>query len=129
MGYLPERLHLFPGESCRGRYREATIVTSPCPPCAPSSRSHSSAETYANPPDPSTDPLCPLRKEEPQTIENWLQICPPPLEATRQNIFESASLSLKVIATNPERVLTLVSATLRPLVLKPQEQQKQLLIP
>ncbi len=33
-------------------------------------------KAYANLLDPSTDPLCPLCKEEPQTIEHWLRRCP-----------------------------------------------------
>ncbi len=68
-------------------------------------------KAYANLLDPSADPLCPLRKEEPQTIEHWLQRCPR-LDATRQNIFGSPSPSLKVLTTNSERVLALARVTL-----------------
>ncbi len=32
-------------------------------------------KTYTNLIDPSTDLLCPLCKEEPQTIEHWLRRC------------------------------------------------------
>ncbi len=63
-------------------------------------------KAYANLLDPSADPLCPLCKEEPQTIEHWLRRCPR-LAATRQNIFGSPSPPLKVLTTDPERVLPL----------------------
>ncbi len=68
-------------------------------------------KAYANLLDPSADPLCPLCKEEPQTIENWLRRCPR-LDATRQNIFGSPSPPLKVLTTDPETVLTLAMVTL-----------------
>ncbi len=61
--------------------------------------------------EPSADPLCPLCKEEPQTMEHWLRRCPR-LDATRQNIFGSPSPPLKVLTTNPERVLALARVTL-----------------
>ncbi len=68
-------------------------------------------KVYANLLDPSADPLCPFCKEEPQTIEHWLRRCPR-LDATRQNIFGSPSPPLKVLATDPERVLALARVTL-----------------
>ncbi len=68
-------------------------------------------KTYANLLDPSADPLCPLCKEEPQTIEHWLWRFPR-LDATRQNIFGSPSPPLKVLTTDPERVLALARVTL-----------------
>ncbi len=68
-------------------------------------------KAYANTLDPSTDPLCPLCKEEPQTIEHWLRRCPR-LDATRQNIFGSPSPPLKVHTTGLERVLALARVTL-----------------
>ncbi len=58
---------------------------------------------YANLLDPSAIPLCPLCKEEPQTIEHWLRRCP----RTRQNIFGSPSPPFKVLPTAPEGVLAL----------------------
>ncbi len=61
--------------------------------------------------DPSADPLCPLCKEEPQTIEHWLRRCLR-LEATRQNIFGSPSPPLKDLTTDPERMLALARITL-----------------
>ncbi len=61
--------------------------------------------------DPFADPLCPLCIEEPQTIEQWLRRCPR-LDATRQNVFESPSPPLKVLTTDPERVLALARVTL-----------------
>ncbi len=39
---------------------------------------------YANLFNPSADPLCPLCKEEPQTIEHWLRKCPK-FDATRKS--------------------------------------------
>ncbi len=63
-------------------------------------------KAYANLLDHFADPLCPLCKEEPQTIEHWLRRCPR-LDATRQNIFGCPSPPLKVLTTHPERVLAL----------------------
>ncbi len=63
-------------------------------------------KAYANLLDPSADPLYSLCKEEPQTIEHWLRRCPR-LDATRQNIFGSPSPPLKVLTTDPERLLNL----------------------
>ncbi len=68
-------------------------------------------KNYANLLYPSADPLCPLCKEEPQTIEHWLRRCPG-LDATRQNIFGSPSPPLKVLTTDPDRVLALARFTL-----------------
>ncbi len=68
-------------------------------------------KAYANLVDPSADPLCPLCKEEPQTIEHWLRRCPR-LDATRQNIYGSFSLPVKVLTTDPERVLALARVIL-----------------
>ncbi len=67
-------------------------------------------KAYANLLDPSADPLCPLSKEEPQTVEHWLRRCPR-FDATRQNIFGSPSPPLKVLTTDPERVLALARVT------------------
>ncbi len=61
--------------------------------------------------DPSADPLCPLCKEETQTIEHWLRRFPY-LDATRQNFFGSPSPPLKALTTDPERVLALARITL-----------------
>ncbi len=66
---------------------------------------------YANLLDPSAGPLCPLYKEEPQTIEHWLRRCLR-LDATRQSIFGSPSPHLKVLTNDPERVLALARVTL-----------------
>ncbi len=66
---------------------------------------------YANLLDPSADPLCPLCKEEPQAIEHWLRRCPR-LDAIRQNIFGSPSPPVKVLTTDPERVLAPARVTL-----------------
>ncbi len=68
-------------------------------------------EAYANLLDPSADPLYPLCKGEPQTIEHWLRRCPRH-DATRQNIFGSPSPPLKVLTTDTERVLALARVTL-----------------
>ncbi len=67
-------------------------------------------KVYANLLDPSADPLCPLCKEEPRTTEHWLRRCPR-LDATRQNIFGRPSPPLKVLTTDPERVLALARVT------------------
>ncbi len=85
-------------------------------------------KAYANLLDPFADPLCPLCKEEPQTIEHWLQRCPR-LDAIRQSIFRNPSL--------PSRSLPLDlkgswcsqgSPSGRPLALKPQQQQLQVAV-
>ncbi len=68
-------------------------------------------KTYVYLLDPSADPLYPLCKEEPQTIEHWLRRCPR-LDKTRQNIVGSPSPPLKVLTTDPERVLALTRVTL-----------------
>ncbi len=68
-------------------------------------------EAYANLLGPSAGPLCTLCKEEPPMIENWLRRSPR-LEATRQNTFGSPSPPLKVLTTDPERVLALARVTL-----------------
>ncbi len=68
-------------------------------------------KAYVNLFDPSEDCLCPLCKEEPQTIEYCLQRCPR-LDATRQNIFGSPFPPLKVLTTDPERVLAIARVTL-----------------
>ncbi len=68
-------------------------------------------KAYANALDPSADPLCPLFKEEPQTIKHWLRRYTR-LDAARQDILESPSLPLKILSTNPERVLAFARVTL-----------------
>ncbi len=68
-------------------------------------------KAYANLLDLSADPLCPLCKENPQTIEHWLRRRPR-LDATKLNIFGSPSLHVKVLTTDPERVLALARVTL-----------------
>ncbi len=68
-------------------------------------------KAYANLLDTSADPLCPLGKEEPQTIEHWLRRCRR-LDSTRQNIFGSPSPPLKVPITDPIKVLALERVTL-----------------
>ncbi len=60
--------------------------------------------------NPPQTPCVPFA-EEPQTIEHWLRRCPR-LDATRQNIFGSPSPPLKVLTTDPERVLALARVTL-----------------
>ncbi len=67
-------------------------------------------KAHANLLDPSADPLCPICKEEPQTIEHWLRRCPR-LDATRQNIFGSPFHPSKLLITDPERVLDLARVT------------------
>ncbi len=42
-------------------------------------------KAYANRLDPSADPLCPLCKQEPQTIEHWLRRCPSALSCITLN--------------------------------------------
>ncbi len=68
-------------------------------------------KAYAYLLDPSTDPLRPIWKAKSQTIEHWLRRCTG-LDATRQNIFGSPSPPLKVLTTDPERVLALARVTL-----------------
>ncbi len=53
--------------------------------------------------DPAANPTCPLCKEEPQTLEHWLQICPY-LDFLRQRTFGSP-------LPDPEKVLLLSRAT------------------
>ncbi len=59
-------------------------------------------KAYANRLDPSADPMCTLCKEEPQTIEHWLQRCPR-LGATRQNI----NISLKQLLQHFNKSVTI----------------------
>ncbi len=66
---------------------------------------------YANLFDPSADPLRPLCKEEPQTIEHLLRTSLI-FDATRRNIFGSPFPPRKVLTTDLERVLVLARATL-----------------
>ncbi len=68
-------------------------------------------KAFANLLDPSADSLCPLCKEEPQTIELWLRRCPS-IDATRQNTLGNPSPPLKVLTTDPETVLALARVTL-----------------
>ncbi len=67
-------------------------------------------KAYAHLLDPAADPTCPLCKEEPQTLEHWLQRCPN-LDVLRQHTFGSPSLPLGVLTTDPEKVLALARAT------------------
>ncbi len=60
--------------------------------------------------DPAADPTCLLCKEEPQTLEHWLQRCPN-LVGLRQHTFGSPSPPLGVLTTDPEKVLALARAT------------------
>ncbi len=59
--------------------------------------------------DSAADPTCPLSKEEPQTLEHWLQRCPN-LDVLRQHTF-GPSPPLGVLMTEPETVLALARAT------------------
>ncbi len=68
-------------------------------------------KAYDNLLDLSADPLCPLCKEEPQTIEHWLRRCPR-LDSSLQNIFGSPSPPPKDLSTDPEKVLALARVTL-----------------
>ncbi len=52
------------------------------------------------------EPTCPLCKEEPQTLEHWLQRCPN-LDGLRQHTFGSPSSPVGVLTTDPEKVLAL----------------------
>ncbi len=67
-------------------------------------------KAYAHLLDPAADPTCPLCKEEPQTLEHWLQRCPN-LDGLRQHTFGSPSPPLGVLTTDPETVLALAWAT------------------
>ncbi len=67
-------------------------------------------KVYAHLLDPAADPTCPLCKEETQTFEHWLQICPNP-DVLRQHTFGSPSPPLGVPTTDPEKVLALARAT------------------
>ncbi len=57
------------------------------------------------------DPKCPSCKEEPQTVEHWLQRCPNAV-ALRQQLFGEPFLPLSVLTTNPGSVLALAKKTL-----------------
>ncbi len=56
-------------------------------------------EACANLLDPSAGPLCPLCKEEPQTVEPWLRRCP-----------RLDAVAFKVLTTDLERKLKLTRA-------------------
>ncbi len=68
-------------------------------------------KAYANLLNLSADPLFPVCKEEPQTIEHWLRRCPR-LDATGQNISGSYSPPLKALTIDPERLSALARVTL-----------------
>ncbi len=67
-------------------------------------------KAYAHLLDPAADPTCPLCKEEPQTLEHWLQRCPN-RDVLRQHTFGSPSPPLGVLTNDPEKVLALARAT------------------
>ncbi len=67
-------------------------------------------KAYAHLLDPAADPTCSLCKDEPQTLEHWLQRCPN-LDVLRQHTFGSPSPPLGVLTTDPEKVLALARAT------------------
>ncbi len=67
-------------------------------------------KAYAHLLDPAVDPSCPLCKEEPQTLEHWLQGCPN-FDGLRQHTFSSPSPPLGVLTTDTEKVLALARAT------------------
>ncbi len=67
-------------------------------------------KAYAHLLDPAADLTRPLCKEEPQTLEHWLQRCPN-LDALQQHTLGSPSSPLGVLTTGPEKVLALVRAT------------------
>ncbi len=67
-------------------------------------------KAYAHLLDPAANPTCPLCKEEPQTLEHWLQRCPN-LDVPRQHPFGSPSPPLGVLTTDPEKVLAFDRAT------------------
>ncbi len=65
---------------------------------------------YAHLLDPAADPKCPPYKEDPQTLEHWLQRFLN-LDVLRQRKFDSHSPPLGVLTTDPEKVLPLARAT------------------
>ncbi len=67
-------------------------------------------KAYAQLVDQAADPTCPLCKEEPQTLEYWLQRCPN-LDVLRQHTFDSPSPPLGVLTTDPEKVLAFATAS------------------
>ncbi len=67
-------------------------------------------KAYAHLLYPAADPTCSLCKEEPQTLEHWLQRCPN-VDVSRQHTFGSPSPPLGVLTTDPEKVLALARAT------------------
>ncbi len=69
-------------------------------------------KAYANLLGPSADPLCPLCKEDPQTIEHWLRRCP------RLDIWRFLPPTLKGCWRSQG------SSSDRPLALKRQQQQQ-----
>ncbi len=81
-------------------------------------------KAYAHLLDPAADPTCPLYKEEPQTLEHWLQRCPN-LDVLRQHPFGSPLPPLGVLTTDPEKVLALARATVLSPRRPPQQQQQQ----
>ncbi len=70
-------------------------------------------KAYAHLLDPAVDPTCPLCKEEPQTLESWLQRCPN-LDVLRQHTFGSPSQPLGVLTTDLEKVMGLYDHLLGP---------------
>ncbi len=60
--------------------------------------------------DLTADPTCPLCKEEPQTLEYWLQRCPN-LDVLRQHTFGSPSPPLGILTPDHGKALVLGRAT------------------
>ncbi len=67
-------------------------------------------KAYARLLDPAVGPTFPLCKEEPQTLQHWLQRCLH-LDVLRQHPFGSHSPPLGVLKTDPEKMLALARAT------------------
>ncbi len=68
-------------------------------------------KAYTNQLDTTVDPKCPSCREEPQTVEHWLQRCPYAVALTQQ-LFGEPSPPLSVLTTNPGSVLARAMKTL-----------------
>ncbi len=90
--------------------RQVTHRLGPPPPLATIAGLQSGHKANAHLLDPAADPTCPLCKEEPQTLEHWLQKCQN-LDALWQRTFSSPSPQLGVLTTDPKKVLALARAT------------------
>ena len=75
---------------------------------------HPWLRAYANRMNPDIDPLCPSCREEAQTLQHWLIVCPA-IELCRQRVFGPFEGQLEWLATHPKMTIAFARRTLVPL--------------